>query len=98
MARNLDLVEFAGWSPRVLKLVLKLVIMANEMKSLDPFRFLHVWRTNERSLFERIADITPGNGAFTITLEPASFYSLTSFTGQRKGAAVSPPDAPLPFP
>lgn len=59
---------------------------------------VHMWRTNERSLFERIAQIAPKNGSFSIKLEPGSFYSLTTTTGQRKGTAASPPDAPFPFP
>ena len=59
---------------------------------------VHVWRTNERSLFERVADITPKNGTFSITLDPASIYSLTTTTGQRKGTAVSPRDTPFPLP
>ena len=47
---------------------------------------LHVWRSNEKSQFERRADISPAGGVFVIVLEPGSVYSLTTTTGQQKGA------------
>ena len=59
---------------------------------------VHVWRTNESSAFERIADITPGAGTFRIDLEPGSIYSLTTTTGQGKGSAAPPADSAFPLP
>ena len=59
---------------------------------------VHVWQTNAARSFARLADLTPRNGSFTITLEPDSIYSLTTTTGQGKGTATPPPPSPFPFP
>jgi galactosylceramidase len=59
---------------------------------------LALWRTTEQSQFERLPDVQPTNGVVQLTLEPGAFYSLTTTTGQRKGAAPVPPDAPFPLP
>jgi hypothetical protein len=59
---------------------------------------VHVWQTNASKSFEKLSDITPRNGSFSITLEPDSIYSLTTTTGQGKGAATPPPASPFPFP
>jgi hypothetical protein len=42
--------------------------------------------------------LIPQQGAFSITIEPASVYSLTTTTGQGKGTATPPKPAPFPFP
>ncbi|MHC4572041.1 MAG: discoidin domain-containing protein [Planctomycetota bacterium] len=59
---------------------------------------IHVWRTNETSHFIQLSDISPTNGSFTITLDPASIYSLTTTTGQKKGYLVGPAASGFPFP
>jgi hypothetical protein len=59
---------------------------------------IHVWQTNASKTFEKLSDITPQNGSFSITLEPDSIYSLTTTTGQGKGAATPPPPSSFPFP
>jgi len=59
---------------------------------------VHVWQTNASKSFEKLSDITPQNGSFTITLEPDSIYSLTTTTGQGKGAAMPPAPSAFPFP
>ncbi|HWR14106.1 MAG TPA: family 16 glycoside hydrolase [Terriglobales bacterium] len=59
---------------------------------------IHVWRTNSESSFQKLADIVPQRGSFTITIEPNSIYSLSTTTGQAKGAAVAPAPSPFPFP
>jgi len=60
---------------------------------------LCVWRSNAADQFIRQPDITPVNGAFTITLDPASLYSLSTTTGQQKGSFPDVPAAkPFPFP
>jgi hypothetical protein len=59
---------------------------------------VHVWQTNASKTFEKVSDITPQNGSFNITLEPDSIYSLTTTTGQGKGAATPPATASFPFP
>ena len=59
---------------------------------------VHVWQTNGTKSFEKLSDITPQNGSFSITLEPDSIYSLTTTTGQGKGAATPPAQSSFPFP
>ena len=59
---------------------------------------LHVWRSNQRSQFDRQGNILPTNGSFTMILEPGSVYSLTTTAGQQKGAARIPPPARFPLP
>ncbi len=59
---------------------------------------LHVWRTNEERWFERQPDIAFKDGALTIILRPGSIYSLTTTTGQEKGAARGTAAAGFPLP
>lgn len=60
---------------------------------------LCVWRTNRREQFVRRPDIAPIDGAFTLTLDPQSIYSISTTTGQQKGAfAMIPRNKPFPFP
>ncbi len=59
---------------------------------------VHVWETNARKTFEHVADITPRNSSFSLTLDPDSLYSLTTTTGQGKGTATPPPAELFPFP
>ena len=59
---------------------------------------IHVWRSNRDEQFARMPDITPENGSFEITLEGNSIYTLTTTTGQRKGAYDIPKEASFPFP
>jgi hypothetical protein len=59
---------------------------------------IHVWQTNATKSFEKLNDITPRDGSFSMTLEPDSIYSLTTTTGQGKGAATPPLSTPFPFP
>lgn len=59
---------------------------------------IHVWETNARKTFERVADLKPDNGRFTFTFDPDSLYSLTTTTGQNRGNAQPPPDRPFPIP
>jgi O-glycosyl hydrolase len=59
---------------------------------------IHVWQTNASRSFEKLSDITPQNGSFSIALEPDSIYSLTTTTGQGKGTAAPPAQASFPFP
>jgi hypothetical protein len=59
---------------------------------------LHVWRSDERSQFDRLPDAALLHGAFTLMLAPGSIYSLTTATGQRKGNYPAPATQPFPFP
>lgn len=60
---------------------------------------LCVWRSNVQEQFVKLADITPVNGKFEITLEPQSIYSISTTTGQQKGSISDIPSSkPFPFP
>ncbi|MFD0578484.1 ricin-type beta-trefoil lectin domain protein [Dactylosporangium darangshiense] len=64
---------------------------------------VHVWSTNVRSSnpadsFVRGGDITPSNGSFSLTVQPGYVYSITTTTGQGKGAATSPAQGNLKLP
>jgi len=59
---------------------------------------LHVWRTSKENQFARLTDIHPASDKFSLTVEPACLYSLTTTTGQRKGEAVPPTSSSLPLP
>ena len=63
-----------------------------------PTPSLHVWRTDMMEQFIPQPNLVASNGTWTITLNPNCIYSLTTTTGQRKGAASSPPPAPFPLP
>ncbi|MGI5240618.1 ricin-type beta-trefoil lectin domain protein [Dactylosporangium sp. CA-139066] len=64
---------------------------------------VHVWSSNVRSnspadQFVRGADITPSGGSFSLTVQPGYVYSITTTTGQGKGAAASPAQGNLKLP
>lgn len=57
---------------------------------------LHVWKSNEKDQFVQQKDIVPVHGSFTLMLDAESIYSITTTSGQKKGAHVVP--APKAFP
>ena len=59
---------------------------------------VHVWRTNARSAFQHVADVDASSAHFSFRFDAGSVYTLTTTTGQRKGDANSPADAPFPLP
>ncbi|MEV4517053.1 ricin-type beta-trefoil lectin domain protein [Dactylosporangium sp. NPDC049525] len=64
---------------------------------------VRVWSTNVRSSnpaehFVRGGDITPSGGSFSLTVQPGYVYSITTTTGQGKGAATSPAQGNLKLP
>jgi hypothetical protein len=64
---------------------------------------VHVWSTNLNSnnqsdFFVHSSDITPSGGAFSLTVQPGRLYSITTTTGQGKGAATSPSQGSLNLP
>jgi galactosylceramidase len=60
---------------------------------------LCVWRSNAKEQFIQQPSINPVNGAFAITLDPDSIYSLSTTTGQQKGFFDNiPAEKPFPFP
>jgi galactosylceramidase len=59
---------------------------------------LHVWRTDEWSQFQRLADLPVTRDGFSVTFEPRAVYSLTTVRGQGKGVAACRPAAEFPFP
>ena len=59
---------------------------------------VRIWETNNARTFEHVADIKPEGGSFEYTFDPDSLYSLTTTTGQSKGAAQPPAPKSFPFP
>lgn len=59
---------------------------------------VHVWETNARRSFVHVADVTPRHGTFSYRFAPDALYSLSTTTGQGKGRAQPPDDAPFPLP
>lgn len=54
---------------------------------------LHVWCTklnsgDEKDYFVKQQDVTPKDGSFSITLNPGCIYTITTTTGQHKGAGT----------
>ncbi len=60
---------------------------------------LCLWHSDKKEQFVRQNDVTPVNGTFTLTLQPDAIYSLSTTTGQQKGAFPDvPPQQPFPLP
>lgn len=59
---------------------------------------VHVWRSDGRTMFERLPDSASKSGSFTVVLEPDALYTLSTTTGQAKGTAVPPAAQRFPFP
>lgn len=59
---------------------------------------VHIWETNESRSFEHVADVPVKNGTYKYRFDPDSIYSLTTTTGQGKGAAQPPATAGFPMP
>lgn len=59
---------------------------------------VHVWKSDAHNQFVQQESIQPIDGAFSIQLDPKCIYSLTTTTGQQKGAYEIPEDKPFPFP
>ncbi|HXM54950.1 MAG TPA: ricin-type beta-trefoil lectin domain protein, partial [Candidatus Dormibacteraeota bacterium] len=64
---------------------------------------VHLWSSRLGSssaadFLVHASDVTPSNGAFTVTLQPGFVYTLTTTTGQGKSAATGPAQAPLALP
>ena len=61
---------------------------------------VYVWKSNGKIQFIEEKPLRPTNGTFTISLEGNSIYTLSTTTGQKKGAHPAPPPAaafPLPY-
>jgi galactosylceramidase len=59
---------------------------------------LCVWRSKTNDYFSKQADITPTNGTFSISVDGASIYSISTTTGQQKGTFATAIPASKPFP
>ena len=60
---------------------------------------LCVWYSDAQQQFVRLKDIHPKGGSFMLTLKPDAVYSLSTTTGQQKGAFDDvPPAKPFPIP
>lgn len=67
----------------------------------NPPASLYVWFTNETTPFSRASSVLDnGGGSYAITLQPDSFYTLTTRSngGGPAPANPIPPSAPFPFP
>jgi hypothetical protein len=72
-----------------------------------PKAAVHLWSTdftssNSSDWFVKQPDIIPAEGQFSLAIEPGYVYTLTTTTGQTKGAAAGPgghpASAPFPLP
>jgi hypothetical protein len=64
---------------------------------------VHVWSTdlnssNQADYFVKLADITPSNGSYSLTMQPNRIYTVTTTTGQAKGTASGPANSGLGLP
>jgi hypothetical protein len=61
---------------------------------------VHVWATDLGAGpdFVHTQDIRPNHGAFSLTLQPDTVYTVTTTTGQGKGTATSPASGQLALP
>lgn len=59
---------------------------------------LCVWHSDVKEQFVRLDDVVIEGKEFTITVLPDAVYSLSTTTGQRKGAYDVPESRPFPFP
>ncbi len=59
---------------------------------------IHVWETNSQKTFEHVVDLAPQEGSFGYKFDPNSLYSLTTTTGQGRGAAHPPAQKSFPIP
>lgn len=59
---------------------------------------VHVWRSDGKTMFERLSDSVSKDGSFTVVLAPDALYTLSTTTGQAKGTAAPPAAQRFPFP
>jgi len=59
---------------------------------------VHVWRSSATEQFVKVGQLQAEGGKLALALEPGCIYSLTTTTGQTKGAAASPAPAQFPVP
>ena len=59
---------------------------------------VHIWQTNATKTFEHVADVDVNDGSYEYNFDADSIYSLTTTTGQAKGAAQPPAKAAFPMP
>ncbi len=59
---------------------------------------VNVWKSDENEQFVQQESITPEDGVLRLSLDAKCIYSLTTTTGQQKGAYEIPKETPFPFP
>jgi hypothetical protein len=59
---------------------------------------VRVWRTSSSQPFIHIGDAAVAGGAFSLALDPGCIYTLTTTTGQVKGATTPPAARAFPIP
>src|SRR6266545_1431523 len=59
---------------------------------------LHVWKSDASRQFVLQPPLPLSNGSALLRLQPKSIYTITTTTGQSKGAFASPPEKAFPLP
>lgn len=59
---------------------------------------VNVWKSDKNEQFVQQESIRPKDGLIRMTLDPNCIYSLTTTSGQQKGAYNIPQEKPFPFP
>lgn len=59
---------------------------------------LCLWQSDEKAQFQKQANVSVKDGAFSLTVRPHTVYTLSTTRGQRKGETLPPASQPFPFP
>ncbi|HEY4012787.1 MAG TPA: hypothetical protein VGM06_05595 [Polyangiaceae bacterium] len=59
---------------------------------------VNVWQSDATAQFQQMPAVPVAGGSFTVAMEANAIYSITTTTGQTKGAAATPPPAASAFP
>ncbi|RKO70977.1 hypothetical protein D7322_15005 [Sphingobacterium puteale] len=57
---------------------------------------LHVWKSDSKDQFVQQEDVSVVNGEVTLAVDPESIYTITTTTGQQKGAHTIPKEKAFP--
>jgi hypothetical protein len=59
---------------------------------------VHIWKTTSSQPFVHVGNLSVAGGSLTISLDAGCLYTLTTTSGQGKGAVVAPAAKPFPLP
>jgi hypothetical protein len=82
--------DTAAYTPQMIELTL--------MGSLSSIKTVSVWQTTANPSFVQLPAVAVTGGTFTVLIEPGSIYSISSTTGQSRGAAATLPPPSARFP